>query len=113
MTFQMLQEYIRHASVHGNCTIEGDSEGANLAYGCLQQTFEQIVRSGEGDLLFGLYEDDDLWVQSWAAAHTLELNETRALAKLEQLVIARIPHVSTSAKYTIQGWKAGELRFLP
>jgi hypothetical protein len=39
-----------------------------------------------------------------AAAHTLEVDEHRALAKLRQLAVAEIPLISTEAKYTIEEW---------
>jgi hypothetical protein len=62
---------------------------------------------------FRFYDDVDPSVQCWPAAHTLEIDEARAWAKLEQLEKSGNPHVSMDAKYTIQEWKNGELRFLP
>jgi hypothetical protein len=55
----------------------------------------------------------DPWVQSWAAAHTLELDETRALKKLEQLTNSQIPLISSCAKHAIEEWKSGQLKFFP
>ena len=51
--------------------------------------------------------------KTWAAAHTLELDEPRALEKLRQLESADIPHISFSAEYVIKGWESDDLRFLP
>jgi hypothetical protein len=109
----LLDAYQRHASDHGKHTLQGDAEATNAAYDHLRNTFVAIVKAGYGHELFRFYDETDPWVQLWAAAHTLEIDEARALAKLRERVNARIPHISTSAKYTIQGWKNGELRFLP
>jgi hypothetical protein len=110
---QLLTAYRQHAVDHGTNTLEGDAEATNAAYDHLQEVFLAIVEAGKGAELFQFYDDSDPWVQSWAASHTLEIDEAQALAKLWELERAGIPHVSTSAKYTIQGWKNGELRFLP
>jgi|GEM_PF-4166001 len=72
----------------------------------------ELVKAGEGKNLLELYSDPNPWVQSWAASHALEIDENSALRKLAELESADIPLVSTSAKYTIQGWKAGQLRFM-
>jgi hypothetical protein len=109
----LLDEYRRHAVDHGVFTAEGDANGINKSYDQLRRVFVSLVNEGKGNELFRFYDDVDPCVQCWAAAHTLEINESRALAKLGQLQNAGIPHVSTGAKYTIQEWKNGELRFLP
>ena len=49
----------------------------------------------------------------WAAAHTLEIDESKALEKLKQLESAKILHISFDAEYTIKEWIAGDLHFLP
>ena len=109
----LIDEYRRFAAAHSACTIEGDADGINAAHDQVQRTVRSLVSQGKGDQLFQLYDDIDPSVQCWAAAHTLEIDETRALAKLEQLEKAGIPHISTDAKYTSQEWKSGALRFLP
>ena len=109
----LFDNYRRHAVDHGKHTLEGDADATNAAYDQLQDAFAAIVKAGQGQGLFRLYGDVDPWVQSWAATHTLEIDEVRALGKLRELENRGISHVSTSAKYTIQGWKNGELRFLP
>ena len=107
-----LGAYRRYAVEHGHNTLEGDSDATSAAHDLLQKIFVEIVEAGQGNDLFRFYDDPDPWVQSWAASHTLEIDEARALAKLTELERAGISHISTSAKYTIQGWKSGELRFL-
>jgi hypothetical protein len=109
----ILDEYRRHAFDQGAYMAEGDADASNTSYDRLQHAFRSLVRDGKRHELFRLYDDPEPWVQGWAAVHTLEIDETRALAKLEQLENAGIPHISTDAKYTIQEWKSGALRFLP
>jgi hypothetical protein len=109
----LLDEYRRHAADHGAHMARGDADASNASYDRLQNAFLSLARKGNRDQLFVLYDDVDPFVQCWAAAHTLEIDEPRALQKLEQLEQAKIPHVSFDAKYTIQEWKSGELKFLP
>ena len=109
----LLDDYRRHAADYGAHVIEGNADASNESYARVQRAFIALVNEGEGSELFRFYDDVDPSVQCWAAAHTLEVDETRALPKLEQLEKAGIPHISTDAKYTIQEWKSGALRFLP
>lgn len=109
----LLDEYRRHAVDHGVHTLEGDADANNESYGRLKCAFVALVNEGKRNELFHFYDDIDPWVQWWAAAHTLEIDEVRASTKLAQLEKSGIPHVSTGAKYTIQEWKNGQLRFLP
>ena len=108
-----LDEYRRHAANHGVHTMEGDAAKSNESYFRLQDAFIALVGEGKRNELFRLYDDVDPCVQVWAAAHTLEIDESRALAKLEQLEKSGIPHASFDAKYTIQEWTSGNLKFLP
>jgi len=108
-----LDQYRRHAFDHGFHTAECNADAGSESYDHLQEAFATLVRDGRRNELFGLYDDADPSVQCWAAAHTLEVDEARALAKLEQLEKSEVPHVSMDAEYTIKEWKSGELRFLP
>src|SRR5690242_15060741 len=108
-----LDDYRRHAIAYGVAIAEGNSDASNEAYGRVQRAFLELIKEGKGSELFNLYNDTDLSVQCWAAAHTLEIDSTRALEKLRQLEELAIPHISTDAEYTIKEWRSGELRFLP
>ena len=107
-----LNNYVRYAADHGRFAAT-DPAANHAAYDSIQREFRELARNGEGGLLFDLYDHENPEVQVWAAGHTLEIDEARALSKLEQLQHAEIPHVSTAAEYTILEWKAGNLRFLP
>jgi hypothetical protein len=109
----LLDEYRQHAADHGVHSLEGDADASNAAYDRLQNVFVSLAREGKRNELFRLYDDVDPSVQCWAASHTLEIDEARALAKLGQLEKSGIPLVSMVAEYTIKEWKNGELRFLP
>ncbi len=109
----LLDEYRRHACDQGAAMLEGEGDASNSAYDRLQDALVSLIRAGRRHELFGLYDDLDPWVQSWAAAHTLEIDEARALAKLEQLQKSENPHVSSCAKFAIEEWKNGALRISP
>lgn len=109
----LIDEYRRHAADQGRFAMKDDADASDESYGRLQAAFHSLVREGKRTELFRLYEDVDPWVQWWAAAHTLEVDDVRAIAKLEQLEHSGIPLVSSGARYTIQEWENGELRFSP
>jgi hypothetical protein len=81
----------------------------NRAHDALWDVLKQIVGASCDHLLFDLYSDEELW----AAAHTLEVYETRAISKLQTLADAGIKGLSLSAEYTIKEWSGGELNFRP
>jgi hypothetical protein len=107
-----LDDYRRYAVDHGKYTLQGDAEATNRGYDSLKRAFLELVDQGKARDLFRFYDDADPWVQAWAAAHTLEIHEARAIVKLHELVDAGIPHVSTDAKYTLQEWNAWRLAIL-
>ena len=108
----LIDEYRRLAIRYGHSIEQGDTEGMDTSTECSQKTFRAIVDAREGNALFLLFSDVSPWVQLQAASHCLELDSARASAKLDELERAGIPHVSTDAKYTLEGWNSGELRFL-
>jgi hypothetical protein len=105
--------YREKAALHGNLTFLGNSRKTNLAYKSLHKILAELVSNGSDNLLFSLYEDRDLSVQLWAAAHTLELDERRAIDKLHQIASLKEPIVSMSARLTAKGWNEGEVSFRP
>ena len=108
----LLEDYRRHAVAHGVHSFDGDYVACNAAHDAIQQIFLQLFKAGKAAELFSFYDDPDVWVQCWAAAHTLEVDEPRALAKLEQIERTGEPNVSSDAHYTIEEWKLGNLRFV-
>ncbi len=104
-----LGDYRTAASTHAEATRAGDHERANSAYGLLDKALGTLAEQERQDSLFTLYDDDEPYVQLWAASHTLELDEPRALSKLEELESAGLPLVSLGAKHTRKAWLNGEL----
>jgi hypothetical protein len=111
MITHLLQDYRKYAFAHGEAIRACNSKKANKAHDALWEVLKRIVASGCDSELFGLYEDEDPDVQSWAAAHTLEIDEKKATAKLQELVDAQIENVSWNSKYALAEWKKGNLRF--
>jgi hypothetical protein len=109
----ILEQFKQHAAIHGVSTEEGNSDGANVSYELLQKVYFELMNTGNPETLLTLFDDPNPWVQLCAAGHALEIDEPSALTKLGQLETENIPLISTSAKYTILGWKAGQLRFIP
>ena len=106
----LVDEYRKAAMEHGEHTLTGDSDKANSAYRKLMAILNELVALRQDHLLFSLYDDADMWVQLWASAHTLELEEQRALNKLRLIQAAHKSVASMNAKYTIQEWNKGHLR---
>ena len=109
----LLDEYRRHAYDHGLFTAAGDADRINASYDRLRGAFLALAGAGQRRELFRLYDDASLSVQGWAATHTLEIDEARALAKLAEIEKSADPHASMDAEYTIREWKNGQLKFLP
>lgn len=107
----LIDEYRTVAGDHGRHTQEGDHKKANAAHDRLAEILKALVSANDDDQLFSLYDDADPHVQLWAATHTLELDQARAVAKLDEIRQAEIPLASMSARYTIQSWKEGDLKF--
>lgn len=111
MKEKLIDRYIELAKIHGEGTVSGDFKNANKAYKKLATLLEQLSAECLDEALFALYQHEDPWVQNWAAVHTLEIDELRASRKLEELVDANLPLLSSGARYTLEGWRAGRLRF--
>ncbi len=108
-----LETYRLNAADHARHLENGDVDASNACHDRLWEALLELTRQGRRSELFALYHDTDPSVQCWAAAHTLELDELRALDKLQELERARLPGISFDAKHTIAEWKSGNLRFLP
>ena len=107
----LIDDYKSAAEAHGEGTKEGNSKKANKAYKDLNKVLAELIAQGEDSALLGLLDDPNVWVQLWAAAHTLEVDEQQARAKLQSIVDAAIPIACLDARYTLQGWDSGDLKF--
>ncbi|MEP4194035.1 MAG: hypothetical protein ABJL99_00185 [Aliishimia sp.] len=107
----LLSDYRASAIAHGNATIEGNARKTNRTYGRLHETLNKIPNSNDDSALLDLFNDTEVWVQLWAAAHSLEIDADKAIAKLKSLADAEISLISMSARYTIKEWENGNLSF--
>jgi hypothetical protein len=106
-----LNDYRVAAAQHGEYTRAGESDLANTAHSRLQQALLALIADGSDSQIMDLYNDSDPWVQLWAATHTLEIDEQKAMAKLTSLQNDRKPILSLSAKYTLKSWQEGKIAF--
>jgi hypothetical protein len=107
----LITKYEEAAIAHGNGTTSGDSNKTNKAYNTLNVTLREITSLGEDENLFTLYNNKNPWARLWAATHTLEVDEKRAIKKLQYISDEGIPIASISARYTLQEWEQGDLTF--
>ncbi len=108
----LLQKYREAVVEHGECAYNGVRPGIIDAVGRKRDDLlQEMVAAGKDYRLLELYNDEDLWVQLSAATHTLEIAEDQAMAKLTELATTRYGRTRTTAKYTLQEWKAGNLKF--
>jgi len=104
-TNELLEDYKQEAIQHGICSEEGDSRRGNKAYDKLHKILKEIKDQGEESRLIELFNDENRWVQLWAASHCLEFEEKKSLKKLKQIKKEKLPHISSDAEYTIMEWK--------
>jgi hypothetical protein len=107
---ELLKKYREHAIEHGEQTVAGNSVATNKAHDQLLKTLKSLCEADADSEILSLLEDENASVRLWAGAHSLEVDEAKALAALNKLATAGVPIVSMSARYTVQGWQNGELR---
>jgi hypothetical protein len=110
MQEDLLKTYRECAVAHAEGTLSGNSTATNKAYDQLHIALKSLCKIGADDSILSLFDDENVSVQLWAAAHSLEVDEKKSVAALEKIISAGIPLVSMSARYTLQGWQNGELR---
>ena len=111
MIEDLISDYRDAAIMHGDGIMSGDSKKANQAFDSLQDVLNKLTEIGEDQALLELLSDENVWVQLWAAAHSLETDEHNAKMKLQSLANAGIPIASMDARYTLQEWDNGSLKF--
>ena len=102
-----LDLYTSSAKAHGDASLEGDHKRANVSYDQLIKCFKELRKSGKSDKLLGLFNHSDPNVRLWAATHSLELDEQKAVAMLRELATAD-NFSSFSAQMILDQWEKGE-----
>lgn len=107
---RIINRYRLAAEAHGKATTCGDYKSANRNYDEMIKSLELLKGFGaEGsDALVELCEDDSDAVASWAATHTLRVDEPRALLALRR-VASKSGIVAFGAEMVMEQWEKGEL----
>jgi len=106
---ELVAEYAKYASEHGQAMEVGDYKKTNRAYDKVIKLYLQIEE--QGGLVHPLFKEmlssPDLGVRTWAAVHSLKVSTEVAEATLAD--IAKIPKsiVAFCAETTLEEWKKG------
>lgn len=105
------ERYVEAARRHGQSLARGDSDAANAAYDEKDAALRELRAApdrGRG-VLTALLAHEDPGVRKSAATHLLPLDETAAIATLQE--VAKVPGlVGFDAEMVIGEWKAGRLK---
>lgn len=109
---QLLAEYVKAASEHGEGSESGDHRRANAAFDVLNVVYAELRRRGpEGQrALLPLLHDKDAGVRLWAASHAPEFSPREGEVALEALK-SRSGLIGFTARITLGEWHAGRLHF--
>lgn len=108
---KLIQEYRDFAIKHTEYSEKGDYKTVNKSYSKIMKVLKKLITLKEDDKLLQLLNDDNPGVRCWAATNCLEIKESEALKTLEALEKGHYPEASFNAKYVIQEWKKGNLKF--
>ncbi len=93
----LLELYAQHARDHGRHTRYGDSYAGNESHRHLDHTFRTLVQTGKRCDMLRLNQHPDQSVQCWTAAHTVGIEEEKALQMLDELAHSDDPIISWNA----------------
>jgi hypothetical protein len=105
--------YVDAARRHGQALARGDSDEANAAYDEKVAVLRQLRSTPDRGcaVLRSLLTHEDPGVRKSAATHLLPLDETAAIAALEE--VSRLPGlIGFDAEMVLREWKAGRLKVL-
>ena len=106
----LITEYAKYAQEHGNGTENGDYIRTNKAYEGIIETYQEIIEFGEKgqQALLKLLEHNNLSVSGWAATHSLEFAEEKAIKALENIALSK-GIIAFDAKMVLEEWRKGTL----
>ena len=110
MRDELLATLPKWAIAEGERRLSGNSKATNKAYDQLHSTLKILIEKEWDNSILDFLNDENVWVQLWASAHCLELNEKLSVRKLEELIEKDASIAGMSAEYTLEGWKNGGLR---
>lgn len=106
---EILAEYTRLATSHGEALEAGHTDAANELNLKLIALFKELVGTGKRGRLAGLLTHPDRSVRCWAAIHTLGADAARAIRTLEALARGSGP-IACNALVFSREWANGSLR---
>jgi len=108
VTASAQDRFIAGARAHGN---QGDPELVNKAYADLHRALLDLRKGPDAGVafLFGLLNDDDLSVATWAALYLLPHREDAAKAALRRVARIGVRLLAFNAEITLEEWNAGRL----
>jgi hypothetical protein len=99
------------ATIHGECTENGNYKLANKNYDKIVKAVDYLKKESKRDYLYQFLGDLNIWVRGWSALYLLPLYEEDAL-KVLNIIAAGKGIVSSVAETTIQEWEKGNLKSL-
>ena len=86
-TKELIVGYVDHTTAHGEATEGGDSKRANRAYDALIEDYRSLFKQGDAGMeaIVALLDHPVASVRSWAAVHTIELDQQKAEEALEEV----------------------------
>ena len=106
----LITEYVESAKKHGEATLSGDFKVANKSYDKLIVRVKQIhTLDSEGKLFLELLKHSNEDVKLWAATHALFINETMAMATIQQIANGT-SFLSFDASLVAGEWDKGALK---
>jgi hypothetical protein len=109
----LLARYVEAASLHGEATLEGDSQTANKQFDILYNVFMDIKSLGKQgrDGLLTLFEHPNPSVRCWAATHSLIYKERLAKRVLKKIQNSEANIIGFNAEMVLQEWQRGNLNY--
>jgi hypothetical protein len=113
-TTSLEEQYVNSAIGHHELLMAGNLAGSNRVHKRLHDVTRKLRAKSDRGLsaLIVLLDHQHPSVRLWAAAHLLPLDENRALKALQEISSNSKLYpwqLKTSAKTTIEEWKAGRL----
>ena len=106
-----VKKYKECSHAHGEASKQGDYKITNKNYYLLIEAYLIIKSYGEeGEkLLIDLFNDENDSVRCWAATHSLEINESKAIKILKKLKSGK-GIIAFNAEMVLSEWKKGRLK---
>ena len=109
----LVREYREFSVAHGKASFDGDYKTANRNADTIMNIYRELRRRGREaqNSILPLFNDEDLNVRVWAAAHALEFVPEQAEPVLVELSkLGRGLH-RLNAQVCLEQWRNGTLEF--